>query len=256
MDRKGPNVSPTVATTVICLALGGAIGFFTKSFLPSMDYDNSRTVSQPGGGGSGPPPGMMGGMGGGGFGGSGGGFGGGGNAGGMALARLVNNLDTIEKAQGNALTPEQAKTILPILQKLKSAEKIPADEAQKQTDAIRAALNDSQKTMLDGMQPQRGGGGGFGGGGRGGPGGPGGGPPGTAVASGPPGTPVTAGAPGGPPMGGGPSGGGRPGGGPPGGMGGMMGGGGGGGRPDPERPFASERNQKALDSLIAQAGKK
>jgi hypothetical protein len=34
-------------------------------------------------------------------------------------------------------------------------------------------------------------------------------------------------------------------------MGGM-----GGGRPDPERPFASERNQRALDSLIAQASKK
>lgn len=249
MDRKGPNVSPTVATAIICLALGGAIGFFTKSFLPSTEYDNSRTVSQPGGGGSGPPSGMMGGGGGGFGGGGGGGFGGGGNAGGMALARLVNNLDTIEKAQGNALTPAQAKTILPILQKLKAAEKISADEAQKDTEAIRAALNDSQKTMLDGMQPQRGGG--FGGG-RGGPGGPGGGAPGTAVASEPPGTPVTAGAP----MEGGPSG--APGsGGPPGGRGGMMGGGGGGGgRPDPERPFASERNQKALDSLIAQAGKK
>ena len=30
---------------------------------------------------------------------------------------------------------------------------------------------------------------------------------------------------------------------------------GGGGRPDPEKPFASERNQKALDSLIAGLGK-
>jgi len=36
----------------------------------------------------------------------------------------------------------------------------------------------------------------------------------------------------------------------PGGPGGMMG----GGRPDPERPFASERSRKALESLMSRLG--
>jgi hypothetical protein len=35
----------------------------------------------------------------------------------------------------------------------------------------------------------------------------------------------------------------------------MSGMGGGGGRPDPDKPFASERNKKALDDLIADLGK-
>lgn len=37
------------------------------------------------------------------------------------------------------------------------------------------------------------------------------------------------------------------------GSGGMGSGGTGGGRPDPEKPFADDRNKQALDDLLAQA---
>ena len=122
----------------------------------------------------------------------------------MALARMVRNLDTVQKVQGAALTPAQAKELIPILNQLKSAEKLPAADADKQTAALEKILTPAQKEALSALQPARGagGGGGFGGGGGGG------------------------------------------------GYGG-----GGGARPDPEKPFASERNKAALDSLIGQLGK-
>jgi len=228
MQRVGPNVSPAIAASVICLALGAVAGYGARYFI-EQPTGMAGARSAPGGGG--PPGGMMGGGrgggGGGGYGGGrgGGGYGGGGfggpPSGGMALARLVRNLETIETAQGKGLTPAQAKQILPMLNEIKSADKIPADEADKKVAAIQQVLTPDQKAALDAMQPQRGGGGGGYGGGRGG-GPPGGGPPGGMMGGGPPGG------------------------------GGMMGG---GGRPDPDRPFASENNKKALDGLIASVSK-
>src|SRR5689334_282842 len=108
MIDKGPAVSPAVAAGLICLVIGGAAGFYTKGFV-NLDSDQHVKSSVPSGPGGG-PGGMAAMMGGRGGGGGGGGFGGGNqNSGGLALARLVNNLNTIEEAQGKGLKPEQAK---------------------------------------------------------------------------------------------------------------------------------------------------
>lgn len=225
---KNQEVSPVVAASVICLVLGGAVGFFIKAYMPSENAP-IRVTGGPQPEAAGAPAGTRGG------GGGGGGFGGGGggNTGGVALARLVGSLNTIEMVQGKGLKPEQAKALLPILQKIKAADKIAAADADKDTEAIKQILTDDQKQAIDAMTPQRGGGGG--GGGRGGaPGGPGAAGSAGAMSA----APGTSGGPGG-----------------AGGPGGGGGFGGGGQRPDPEKPFASERSSKALDGLIAASSK-
>jgi hypothetical protein len=207
MSSKGPNVPPAVAAALIALVAGGAVGYYAHEFAPVARAASPRAATPSGGPGGGGGPAMGGRMGGG-----GGGFGAP-PTGGAALARLVRSLNTVESLQGQGLTPDQSKALLPILKQIKSADKLPAAEADKQTAAIEKLLTPAQKDALAALQPQRGGGGGGGrGGGMGGPGG----------------------------------GGGMP----------MMGGGGfGGGNADPDRPFASERSQKALDGLIAQVSK-
>ena len=134
---------------------------------------------------------------------------------GAELARLVRNLATIEKVQNQGITADQAKQLAPVLQAVKSADKIPDADAEAKTADIEKILTPAQKTALEAMAPPRGG---FGGGGGGGGGAGGGGSMG-----GPTVNPRT---PGGPTMGGG------------------------GGRPDPEKPFASDRNKQALDDLL------
>jgi len=152
----------------------------------------------------------------------GGGMGGGQPSAATALPRLVRNLSILEKVQNKGLSAQQSQVILPVLKEVKSADKLPEKDAADRMKTIEAVLTEPQKQALDELQPRGGGGGGRGGGG----GMMGGGGPGGMVGRG---GPVA--------MGGG------------GGMGGM-----GGGRPDPERPFASERNKKALDDLVAQLG--
>ncbi len=224
--QKGPNVSPTIAATIVSLIVGVAAGYYTRYFSAGDRPTANVVVTPPG------PSGGAGGYGGGGMrGGGGGGYGGGGRGGpptgGAALARLVRNLDTIESVQGKGLKPDQAKTLLPLLNGIKSAATLSPDEADKQVAAIQNVLTPDQKTALDSLQPQGGGrgGGGYGGGM--------GGPPGGAPGGGRRGGPMSMG-------------------GPPGGGGGGYGG---GNRPDPNKPFANERNEKALENLIASIGK-
>ena len=141
------NVSPALAASLISLVVGGALGYYANYFLSPERPPAAATagMSRPGGGG---------GYGGGGYGGGGGGYGGGGQqAGGMALARLVRNLDTVQKVQGQGLTPAQSKELLPILTQVKSAEKLPAADADKQTAAIEKILTPAQKEALAGLQP-------------------------------------------------------------------------------------------------------
>ena len=205
-SKSSNQLSASLAVGLVCLVIGGALGYYTRYF---MESPNSGVgAATPSTAGSSRMAGMGGGMGGGMMGGGGGG---GMTAPGPSLARLVRNLATIQKVQGSGITPAQEATLLPILEQVKSAEKLPETEAQAKLDAINKTLTPEQKEALDAMQPRRGGGGGPGGG----PGGPGGGGPGG-------------------PGGGGPM------------MGGM-----GGGSQDPEKPFASERNKQALDDLIA-----
>jgi hypothetical protein len=211
--NKGPNVSGGIAVAIIALLIGGAAGYYARFFQePSYPRGaSSGTGGMMGGSGSG-MSGMMGGSGGG----MSGMMGGGGQGqpqNGMILARTVRNLSLIQHVQNQGLTPEQARTLLPILKEIKAADKIPDADAQAKVDAINKVLTDAQKAALQDMTPQ------FGGGRRGGgPPSSGGMPPGSAGRG---------------PMSGG------------------MSGGMGGGRPDPERPFASERNSQALDGLMS-----
>jgi len=154
-------------------------------------------------------------------GGMGGGAGGGGGGAsqpnsGRTLARLVGSLATVEKLQGKGLTQDQEKKLLPLLEQIQSADKLPEEAAKSKLDALNAVLTADQTALIAEMTPARGGrGGGGAGGGRGG-------------------------APGAPPGSGGAAGAPRSGG----------GGGGGGGQADPQKPFASERSKKSLDDLI------
>lgn len=210
MIKKGPNVPTAVASGLICLALGGAMGFLTRD--AQMQHGSAAagaSAAAPGGPGGGGAPG-------------GGGRGAGGPGGGGApnpgrdLTRLVSSLNTVEKVQNKGLTPEQKKQLLPLMEDIQKADTLPEAEATAKLDAVKKVLTADQQQALADLTPQRGGrGGGGGGGGMGGSGG----------------APMSGGSPGG--------------------MGGSGGGMGGGAQPDPNKPFASERNKKALENLIA-----
>ena len=206
---KNPNVPASLASGLICLALGGATGFLVRDMQMQrpMPISGASGGMRPGGPGGAEMPSAAG---------RGGGQGGAGAPNpGRDLTRLVSGLNTVEKVQNKGLTPAQKTQILPLMLDIQKADTLPEAEATAKLDAVKKALTADQQQMLADMQPQRGGG-------RGGAGGGGG-------ASG---------------------GGGRPGGAPGGG------GAGGGAQQDPNKPFASERNKKALDDLIAQLNAK
>jgi hypothetical protein len=234
MNKKGSEVSPLVATAIITLVLGGIGGYFFRAYQDDGAQSTASASSAQAPGGAGGRGGAPGGPGGGSGGGGGGGFGGGqGQAqNGAALARLVRGLSAIQKAQNKGLTTQQAASLRPVLKQLQAAEKIPDKDAEARVTQIEKSLTAEQKEALAALQPQRGGGGGgFGGGGGGGFGGGGmGSGGGRPTGSGGP-VPAVAGSAGGP-------------------------GGAGGNRPDPEKPFATERNKKALEDLIASLGSK
>ena len=208
MLNKGPNVPPIVASGIICLVAGAAIGYGVHDSRSSSSGASTAVAGRSSGGGGG---------------GAGGGMGGAGGAqqptSASTLTRMVRGIDLLQKAQNKGLSPEQTQQVLPLLKTIQSADKLPEAECATQLAALEKTLTPDQKQALADLQPQRGGGGRPGGGG---------GAPGSGGS----------GMPGG-------GGGGRP------AMGGMGGGGGMGGQQDPDRPFASERNKKALDDLIA-----
>ncbi len=151
-----------------------------------------------------------------------GGMGGGGMGGPPAasadLKRVIRSLNTVQRVQAKGLTAAQVQELLPLLKAIQSAEKLPDEECKAKTEEIYKILADAQKDTLKEVFPQGGGFGGMGGMGGGMGGGKGG---------------ATGGGKGGPPGGGG------------------MGGGMGGPKADPDKPFASERDKKSLEDLIA-----
>ena len=194
--QTGPLVK--IAPVVFSLFLGGVGGFLFHSFVAA-----SLPHAANGSGMTGSPN----------MGGRGGGGGAQQPASGASLARTVRGLDMLEKVQHKGLTAEQTQKLLPIVQDIETAEKLPENESKVKLDAVEAVLTEEQKSALQELQPARGGGGGRGGAG----------------------------------------GGGKMGGGMPGSGGAMPGSGGMGMAPsqDPNKPFASDRNKKALEDLLA-----
>lgn len=156
MKRVGPRVPPTVSVALIALTVGAVAGFYLRAFLSFGDLSARSGASEVRSMSSGTAPAAMA---------PAASRGRGGNAGGMAVARLVRNLDTIQMVQGKGLTPEQSKRLLPILQEIEAADELSAAEADKKVAAIRQVLTPAQQATLAAMQPQRGGGGGRGSGG-------------------------------------------------------------------------------------------
>jgi len=163
MAVKSPAVSSTVSATLISLVVGGVLGFYVQTFVVShtpAGAASTQGTGASGGPGGGGPDGR-------------GGFGGGGFGGAPSpisdLARLVRNLDTLQKVQGTGFTPGQGASLGPILSKVQSTPAFTDADAQAETDAIQQVLTPAQKDALTIIQPQRGGrgGGGFGGGGGG-----------------------------------------------------------------------------------------
>ncbi|HET6383617.1 MAG TPA: hypothetical protein VFJ58_09520 [Armatimonadota bacterium] len=286
MDRRFSISSPVVQAGILSFFIGGVFGYGIR-----IAHERAfPEINLPPGSASGPSA-----RGGGMMGGGGGMMGGGGTMGGAArpqhgaeLVRIVRGLDTIEKAQGNGLTPTQSQALAPVLAAIRKADKITDKDAETDVTRINSILTSSQQKALADMAPPprgagmmggRGGAGMMGGrgvagmmGGRGGAGMMGGrggggmmGGRGGAGMMGGRGGGARIGGAGGPRMGGG---GGYPGGGPrmgggggyPGGGAPRMGGGGGGypgggmmgrSRPDPEKPFAGDRNLQPLEDLIS-----
>lgn len=186
MRNTGPAVSPVVAATIISLMAGGATGYYVRYFQATDGAPRIGASMSGMGGGRRPGGASQGGPAAG-----GGGFGGGQPTSATALSRLVRDLNTIEQVQNAGLSSEQKQTLLPVLTRLKAADKLSDKECQDAAAAINSVLSAPQKQALENLQPQRGVGGG-------------------ATGS----------------------------------RGGM------GAQPDPERPFASEREKAALDGLM------
>ncbi len=71
------------------------------------------------------------------------------------LLRLINDLNELEKDKKLALTKDQAKKLVPILQDLMKKETLPSKEAEKFIDKIEGILTNAQLTFLDKLQLER-----------------------------------------------------------------------------------------------------
>ena len=118
MNQK-TNVSSTAATAILCLLLGGVIGYYSCYFTASAIPAVSASSLSPG----------------------------------MVLARLVRNLDTLQAMQDKGLTPEQTKMLFALLTRLKNAPEIPSAEAEKRTGEIMKILTPEQNSVLNKLIP-------------------------------------------------------------------------------------------------------
>lgn len=71
------------------------------------------------------------------------------------LLRLIQDLNELEKDKKLALTKDQAKKLIPILQDLMKKESLPSKEAEKFIDKIEGILTNAQLTFLDKLQLER-----------------------------------------------------------------------------------------------------
>lgn len=71
------------------------------------------------------------------------------------LLRLIQDLNELEKDKKLALTKDQAKKLIPVLQDLMKKESLPSKEAKIFIDKIEGILTDPQLTFIDKLQLER-----------------------------------------------------------------------------------------------------
>lgn len=71
------------------------------------------------------------------------------------LMRLIQDLNELEKDKKTAITKDQAKKLIPILQDIMKKDTLPPKEAEKFITKIEDVLNDTQITFLDKLQLER-----------------------------------------------------------------------------------------------------
>ncbi|MCX7795111.1 MAG: hypothetical protein N2380_01105 [bacterium] len=71
------------------------------------------------------------------------------------LLRLIQDLNELEKDKKLALSKDQAKKLIPVLQDLMKKESLPSKEAEKFIDKIEGILTDAQLTFIDKIQIER-----------------------------------------------------------------------------------------------------
>jgi hypothetical protein len=154
MSDKQSGLLTTMAPVIFSLLIGGIGGYY----LHGLNGVTSPATAAPASAAGDAMPRGGGGMGGG-MGRGGGGMGGGPASGANALPRLIRNMATMEKVQNQGLNAGQAMKLLPILQQLQSADRLPEKEREARTSEVEAILTGSQKQALQALQPTRPGGG-------------------------------------------------------------------------------------------------
>jgi hypothetical protein len=161
MAMKDPTLSPVAVTAILCLVIGGAGGYYGRYMsetAPGAKNLDITAAGQKGGGGArtagpmgtamampdsadagaaavaGPPP-----------------------TPGGALARLVRSIGAIEKLQGQGLSPEQKKAMLPILTEIQKAGSLEGSAGTEKLIALQKTLSPAQREALTSLNPQRGG---------------------------------------------------------------------------------------------------
>jgi hypothetical protein len=161
MAIKDPTLSPVAVTAILCLVIGGAGGYYGRYMAetaPGAKNLDITAAGQKGAGGArtagpmdsamampsnadagapvpaGPPP-----------------------TPGAALAKLVRSINAIEKLQGQGLSPEQKKAMLPILTEVQNAGSLEGSAGTEKLIALQKTLSPAQREALMGMNPQRGG---------------------------------------------------------------------------------------------------
>lgn len=71
------------------------------------------------------------------------------------LMRLIQDLNELEKNKKTAITKDQAKKLIPILQDIMKKESLPSKEAEKFITKIEDILTDEQITFLDKLEIER-----------------------------------------------------------------------------------------------------
>ena len=144
MAHQSSKIPTIVSSSVICLIVGGIIGYYTQAFLSpnvasadsladaAVPLAQSTTVAHGGVRGSRPPVVLP----------------------ATVLTHTLQSIELIEKVDGNGLTHDQAMQLQPILKDIKSTTgRISEGKAQQDEDAIENILSTTQRSAVDMIAP-------------------------------------------------------------------------------------------------------